>query len=148
MLRCRKSSLLVSSHFLRAFSQAASRIGKIDSIWLMCSQNLVSNQIRIVELTRSSPKTKVLHTNCLLVDGTFEHKEHQCIFSRSQWTYLSAVVWTQDLFYQPVHYSSTCLVLAGRIFPFGTFWKHPELRHEEHVPKEFGFIYLDKFGFP
>lgn len=80
MLHCRKSGLLLSNLTLSVSNLATNQTGKIGSILLKCTQNLVSSQIHIVELKHNSLKTGEPYTTRLKVDGIFGHKELQYIF--------------------------------------------------------------------
>ena len=80
MLRCKKSSLQLLDLTLLISNLATNQIGKIDSISLKCTQNLVLNQKHIVELKHNSLKIMEPYTTHLKVDDIFEHTERQCTF--------------------------------------------------------------------
>ena len=79
-LHCRKSDLLLLNLTLSISNLVTNQTGKIGSILLKCTQNLVSSQIHIVVLKRNSLKTTEPYKTRLKVDGIFVHKELQCIF--------------------------------------------------------------------
>jgi len=75
---CRKLGLLLSALIISDLGWEADRIGRIGSIWPMCSRSPAASRIRIDALMRNSPETGGHRTKVLRVNGTFLHMGRRC----------------------------------------------------------------------